>query len=140
MIARSPEKSAQNEFDFEYGSDFIRHIERFNPTFCKVLVRYNPEGNQALNRRQLIRLKILSDYLHCESRCLFMFELLVPPEEAQIEKLKGDENACDLEVRPRLMVETFHQLQAAHVDLDVWKIEGLDDRKDCEEILAAARQ
>src|SRR6478735_9142894 len=36
------EKSAQKEFDFEYGEDFGRHIEAFSPTFCKVLVRYNP--------------------------------------------------------------------------------------------------
>ena len=37
------EKSGQDEFDFEYGDDFARHIDTFRPTFCKVLVRYNPE-------------------------------------------------------------------------------------------------
>ena len=46
------EKSGQEEFDFEYGEDFAEHIEAFHPTFCKVLVRYNPEGDQALNARQ----------------------------------------------------------------------------------------
>src|ERR1700757_518354 len=46
------EKSGQDEFDFEYGEDFAKHIEMFQPTFCKVLVRYNPEADQALNRRQ----------------------------------------------------------------------------------------
>ena len=45
------EKSGQDEFDFEYGEDFAKHIEAFNPTFCKVLVRYNPEGDEALNQR-----------------------------------------------------------------------------------------
>ena len=39
------EKSGQEEFDFEYGEDFAQHIEAFDPTFCKVLVRYNPEGD-----------------------------------------------------------------------------------------------
>ncbi|MEP7283978.1 MAG: DUF2090 domain-containing protein, partial [Rubrivivax sp.] len=39
------EKSGQDEFDFEFGDDFERHIEAFAPTFCKVLVRYNPEGD-----------------------------------------------------------------------------------------------
>ena len=34
-----------------------------SPTFCKVLVRYNPEGDAALNQRQAARLKRLSDYL-----------------------------------------------------------------------------
>jgi 5-dehydro-2-deoxygluconokinase len=38
------EKSGQAEFDFEYGESFAEHIERFRPTFCKVLVRYNPGG------------------------------------------------------------------------------------------------
>src|SRR5690349_3525245 len=51
------EKSGQDEFDFEYGEDFAQHIEKFNPTFCKVLVRYNPEGEKALNQRQAARLK-----------------------------------------------------------------------------------
>src|ERR1700740_2868883 len=57
------EKSGQDEFDFEYGEDFAGHIESLQPTFSKVLVRYNPEGNRALNRRQAGRLKRLSDYL-----------------------------------------------------------------------------
>jgi len=134
------EKSGQEEFDFEYGEDFAKHIEAFHPTFCKVLVRYNPEGDQVLNRRQSARLKRLSDYLHNESRSLFMFELLVPPEKAQLDKLKGDKKAYDLELRPRLMVETIRQLQDAHVEPDVWKIEGLDRKEDCEKIVAAARQ
>jgi myo-inositol catabolism protein IolC len=139
MIACPAEKSGQDEFDFEYGEDFPNHIEAFQPTFCKVLVRYNPEGNQALNRKQTERLKRLSQYLHSESRSLFMFELLVPAEKAQLEKVKGDKRAYDLEIRPRLMVQTIEELQDAHVEPDVWKIEGLDRREDCERIVAAAR-
>ena len=134
------EKSGQEEFDFEYGEDFAQHIEAFHPTFCKVLVRYNPEGDQVLNRRQSARLKRLSDYLHNESRSLFMFELLVPPEKAQLDKLKGDKKAYDLQLRPQLMVETIQKLQDAHVEPDLWKIEGLDRKEDCEKIVAAARQ
>ncbi len=72
------EKSGQDEFDFEYGADFARHIEQFDPTFCKVLVRYNPGGDKAMNRRQAARLRQLSDYLHASGRP-YMFELLVPP-------------------------------------------------------------
>jgi myo-inositol catabolism protein IolC len=138
-IACPVEKSGQDEFDFEYGEDFPNHIEAFQPTFCKVLVRYNPEGNQALNRKQTERLKRLSQYLHSESRSLFMFELLVPAEKAQLEKVKGDKRAYDLEIRPRLMVQTIEELQDAHVEPDVWKIEGLDRREDCERIAVAAR-
>jgi 5-dehydro-2-deoxygluconokinase len=133
------EKSGQDEFDFEYGENFSSHIEAFEPTFCKVLVRYNPEGNQALNRRQSYQLRRLSDYLHSNSRSLFMFELLVPAEKAQLEKVKGDKKAYDSEIRPELVVHTIEELQDAHVEPDVWKIEGLDRREDCERIVAAAR-
>ena len=133
------EKSGQDEFDFEYGEQFARHIEAFNPTFCKVLVRYNPEGDRTLNRRQAGRLKRLSDYLAHANRSLFMFELLVPAEKAQLEALKGDKKAYDLEVRPRLMVEAIRELQAAGVEPDLWKIEGLDRREDCQKIVATAR-
>src|SRR5258708_1449332 len=110
------EKSGQDEFDFEYGEDFAKHIETFQPTFCKVLVRYNPEGDQALNTRQQARLKRLSEYLHSSSRSLFMFELLVPAEKTQLAHFNGDKKAYDLELRPRLMVETIEQLQYAGVE------------------------
>ena len=83
------EKSGQDEFDFEYGEDFASHIEAFRPTFCKVLVRYNPEGDRRLNQRQSDRLKRLSDYLHSgRSHSQFMFELLVPAKKGQLDQLK----------------------------------------------------
>src|SRR5262245_64210098 len=44
ITAAPAEKSGLEEFEFEYGEDFEQHIEAFHPTFCKVLVRYNPEG------------------------------------------------------------------------------------------------
>jgi myo-inositol catabolism protein IolC len=134
------EKSGQEEFDFQYGEEFARHIEAFHPTFCKVLVRYNPEGDRALNQRQAARLRRLSDYLHAQGRSKFMFELLVPAEKSQLDEAKGDKHAYDLEIRPRLMAETIQQLQDAQVEPDVWKIEGLDRREDCEKIVAVARR
>jgi 5-dehydro-2-deoxygluconokinase len=134
------EKSGQDEFDFEYGDDFARHIEKFQPTFSKVLVRYNPEGDAVLNERQTARLKKLSDYLHFQSESRFMFELLVPAEPAQLERLGGDQKKYDLELRPQLMVHAIQQLQNAGVEPDVWKIEGLDRREDCEKIVAAAQR
>jgi myo-inositol catabolism protein IolC len=134
------EKSGQEEFGFEYGEEFAEHIEAFHPTFCKVLVRYNPEGDAALNRRQAARLRQLSDYLHDKGQSRFMFELLVPAEKVQLDRLKGDRKAFDAELRPRLMVETIEQLQDAQVEPDVWKIEGLDRREDCQKMVAAARR
>ena len=134
------EKSGQDEFDFEYGENFAKHIEAFHPTFCKVLVRYNPEGDASLNKRQTARLKQLSNYIHDQSQSRFMFELLVPAEKAQLDRLKGDKKAYDLELRPGLMVQAIEQLQDAGVEPDIWKIEGLDRRDDCAKMVAAARR
>ena len=134
------EKSGQEEFDFEYGEDFGKHIEAFHPNFCKVLVRYNPEGDPVLNQRQAARLRRLSEYLHNHGQSRFMFELLVPAEKAQLDRLKGDKKAYDRELRPKLMAQTIEQLQDAKVEPDVWKIEGLDRKEDCEKIVASARR
>jgi 5-dehydro-2-deoxygluconokinase len=131
------EKSGQKEFDFEYGDQFARHIDEFDPTFTKVLVRYNPAGERASNERQLERLKRLSDWLHAHER-LFMFELIVPPEKAQL-AAAGSKQAYDTRVRPGLMVQSLAEIQAAGIEPDVWKIEGLDDRSDCVKIVAQAR-
>jgi 5-dehydro-2-deoxygluconokinase len=85
-------------------------------------------------------LKRLSDYLHGKSTSLFMFELLVPAEKKQLARLNGDKKAYDLDLRPRLMLKTIEQLQGAGVEPDVWKIEGLDRRSDCEKVVGAARR
>jgi 5-dehydro-2-deoxygluconokinase len=139
ITACPAEKSGQDEYDFEYGADFGRHIEQFDPTFCKVLVRYNPEGDKDLNRRQAARLKQLSDYLQAGGRH-FMFELLVPATSAQLERLGNDKKAYDSRVRPALMVEAIRQLQDAGIEPDVWKIEGMDRKEDCEKVVQAARR
>ncbi|MDP9295653.1 MAG: DUF2090 domain-containing protein, partial [Actinomycetota bacterium] len=83
LFAMPVEKSGQDEFDFQYGDDFGKHIEEFDPDFSKVLVRYNPEGDQEMNRRQMERLKRLGDWLHGHDR-KFLFELLVPAEPHQL--------------------------------------------------------
>ncbi|HTW80001.1 MAG TPA: DUF2090 domain-containing protein [Terracidiphilus sp.] len=140
IIACPAEKSGQEEFDFEYGDNFAAHIEKFHPTFSKVLVRYNPGGDAVLNREQSVRLKRLSDYLIAANRSLFMFELLVPAEKSQLAQVGGDKGRYDLELRPGLMIETIRELQEAGVEPDVWKIEGLDRREDCEKIVAVARR
>ena len=69
-----------------------------------------------------------------------MFELLVPAEKAQLDKLNGDKKAYDTELRPSLMVQAIEELQDAGVEPDIWKIEGLDRVDDCEAVVAAARR
>jgi myo-inositol catabolism protein IolC len=133
------EKSGQNEFDFEYGEQFAAHLDEFKTTFAKVLVRYNPEGSAELNQRQAARLKKLGDYCRRSGR-FFMFELLVPAEPAQLQKVGGDKKAYDREVRPALMVRSIRELQNAGVEPDVWKIEGLDQPDDCLKVAEVARR
>lgn len=139
MTALSAEKSGVDEFEFEYGGDFAAHIEAFEPSFVKVLVRYNPEGDAAVNRRQAAKLKTLSDYC-VKTRRRFMFELLVPATEAQLASVAGDKQAYDLQLRPNLMIQAIETLQEAGVEPAVWKIEGLDRAADCERVVAAARR
>ena len=134
------EKSGQDEFDFEYGEDFGKHIEKFRPTFCKVLVRYNPEGDPELNHRQAERLARLSKYLHTGGQSKFMFELLVPAEKAQLEKVGGDKKRYDRELRPDLMIAAIHQLQDAGVEADVWKIEGIETAEDARRVVEAMKR
>ena len=139
VTAVSTEKSGSDEFEFEYEADFARHIAAVAPTFAKALVRYNPQGDSALNQRQQQRLEQLSDACR-RSECRFMFELLVPATPAQLERVAGDTDAFDQHTRPQLMIDAMRALQDAGVEPDVWKIEGLARRADCERIVETARR
>src|ERR687896_1005143 len=139
LLAMPVEKSGQNEFDFQYGDEFGDHIERFDPDFAKVLVRYNPDGDAEMNERQAGRLKRLSDWLHENDR-KFLFELLVPAEESQLEQVGGDSDRYDAELRPELMRRAIVELQDAGIEADIWKIEGVDTQEDCDKIAETCRR
>jgi myo-inositol catabolism protein IolC len=138
-LAMPVEKSGQDEFDFQYGDEFGEHIEQFDPDFAKVLVRYNPDGDAEMNRGQAERLKRLADWLHENDR-KFLFELLVPAEDAQLEQVGGDTDRYDTELRPELMRRAITELQDAGVEADIWKIEGIDSQEDCQRIADCARR
>jgi myo-inositol catabolism protein IolC len=137
-LAMPAERSGQNTFDFQYGDEFGDHIASFKPDFTKVLVRYNPDGDAAENAVQLSKLKRLSDWL-VEHERKFLFELLVPAEEAQLAAVGGDGERYDAELRPELMRRAIAEIQAAGIVVDIWKIEGVDERSDCEMLVAQAR-
>ncbi len=139
IVCVAAEKSGQEEFDFEYGSSYGSHIEKVNPDFVKVLVRYNPEDDTAANKRQITRLAELSDYCGRTSR-KYLFELLVPALKQQLDKCNGDKALYDVEMRPGLMVKAIDNLHKSGVEPDVWKLEGLDRMEDCERVCAAARK
>ncbi len=137
-LAMPAERSGQNMFDFQYDEQFGEHIESFDPDFTKVLVRYNPDGNSDGNREQLEKLKRLSDWLHAHER-KFLFELLVPAETAQLQEVDGSTERYDAELRPELMRRAIAEIQDAGIEVDIWKIEGVDERSDCEKLAAQAR-
>ena len=133
LFAMTVEKSGGDELAFEYGNDFGAHLETFNPSFAKVLVRYNPDGDAALNARQAALLKLLAEWLHDHGRKLLL-EVVIPPTSAQLVAVDGTTHRYDAEVRPRLTLHTITALHDAGVETDVWKIEGLDRRDDCERV------
>ena len=138
-LAMPVEKSGQNEFDFEYGDQFGEHIEQFDPDFSKVLVRYNPEDPDVeMNERQLGRLKRLSDWLHEHDR-KFLFELLVPATEDQLARVDGSEEHYDAELRPELMRRAIEDIQDFGIEVDIWKIEGVDERSDAQMLAEQTR-
>lgn len=138
MTACPAEKSGQDEFDFEYGAEYGAHINKFNPSFVKVLVRYNPEADKVTNQRQAARLKQLSEYCHSHSN-KFMFELLVPATPAQLASVQNDTHRYDKELRPHLMVLAMKELQAHGVEADVWKLEGIETPEDSIKVAKQAR-
>ncbi|MGO4157140.1 2-deoxy-5-keto-D-gluconate 6-phosphate aldolase domain-containing protein [Cupriavidus sp. YAF13] len=139
VTAVSVEKSGSDEFEFEYGEAFAEHIEAFVPTFAKVLVRYNPDGDAALNLRQTARLRQLTDYCRKAAQ-RFIFELLVPATKVQLERVQADKDAYDRRTRPALMRQAIRTLQDAGIEPDIWKIEGLDDREDCKQLVETVRR
>ena len=138
-LAMPVEKSGQDEFDFEYGEDFGRHIEDFDPTFSKVLVRSNPDWDPEINHRQFARLKRLSDWLHDHGR-RFLYELLVPATPEQLAGAGGDASRYDTELRPKLMLRSIEETQDFGIEPDIWKIEGIDSSETCAEIAALVKR
>ncbi|HEY7622786.1 MAG TPA: DUF2090 domain-containing protein [Solirubrobacteraceae bacterium] len=138
-LAMPVEKSGQNEFDFEYGEQFGEHIEKFDPAFSKVLVRYNPDDDPDMNRTQLEKLKRLADWLHEHDR-KFLFELLVPATDEQLASVDGDSDRYDAELRPELMRRAIAEIQDFGCEVDIWKIEGVDAREDAEMLARQTRE
>jgi myo-inositol catabolism protein IolC len=141
MLAMPVEQTGRQdfEFEFEFGDEFGAHIEAFDPTFAKVLVRYNPDVDAELNSRQEARLARLTRWLRDHQRELLL-ELLVPATEAQLAQVDDDGDAYDRTLRPALVVRTLAALQDAGVEPRIWKVEGLDDSVSCERVVAQARK
>ncbi len=138
-ILQSTEISGIDHFEFEHGEEWQSWIEKVQPDFTKVLIRYNPDGNHELNQKTLVNLKKLSDYSH-EKGYKMIIESLVPATESQLAQLSNDKSKYDHELRPDLTVRMIEEIQNAGVEADVWKIEGMYTTADYEKVVAAAER
>jgi 5-dehydro-2-deoxygluconokinase len=138
-FAVATERSGQEELAFEYGTDFGAHIELFQPTFAKVLVRYNVEGDPEMNRRQASRVRELCYWL-TDRQTRLLAELVVPPTAVQLASVDGSRARYEAELRAHLMLAAIEDLQHAGVEAHLWKVEGLDRTEDCRAIVAAAHR
>lgn len=126
ILAMPAEKSLQDVFELEYGDQFDKHIEAFQPDQVKVLAIRNDGLKPEDVELSKSRLKQLSDWLKPRPY-KFMLELLVFPTPEQLASVGGSQDRFDRELRPAMMVESIAQYQDAGIEADVWKVEGLLD-------------
>ena len=125
-VCISTEKSGQEEFEFEHGTDFGKALDKYRPSFAKALVNYNPEGDKKLNTQQRQKLKKLSDF--CKERGYgLIIEPLVPATDDQMRRVDGNKRRYDNELRPDLMVKMIKEMRDDGISPDTWKIEGLEN-------------
>ena len=138
VTALSTEKSGSSEFEFEFGAAFAEHIEAFGPTFAKVLVRYNPEGDVALNRRQTAKLKRLSDYCRSVGSAVACSSCWCRPRRRRWTASRQTRKSSTCGFVPKSTRQTIRTLQDAGVEPDVGRFQGLDCREDCERVVDMA--
>ena len=132
------EKSGQKVFDFEYGDAFGEKIIEVDADFIKILVRWNPNDDIETREVQGKRIKILSDWIEENGR-KFLLEFLVPATDEQLESVDGDQSRYDSEIRPKLAVQVVEEMREKGADPDIWKIEGLDTKEDCEKVATSIK-
>lgn len=125
LVVMPVEASGRDELALEYGAAFGEHIEAYDPDAIKVLLRWDPHGDRALNARQGRLLAELSGWMRAADRTL-MVEFLTPMREPS-------------SARVALMVEAVAQILDAGAEPDLWKVEGLDETADCATLAAAIR-
>ncbi len=131
-LAVPVERSGRQEFQREYGADWLVHVQGSGAAYAKVLVRDNPGFDAALRRRQLDALREVSQGL-AAAGIPMLYELLVPP----LPKQKTE--AYDGEVRPALVTQVIADNQDAGVEPALWKVEGLESADAARAVVAQAR-
>jgi myo-inositol catabolism protein IolC len=135
-VAMPVEVSGQRELRYLCGGHPDRVIVSHHPDYVKVLIRYNPGGDAAMNARQRARLRELASWLDGQPQQL-MLELLVPPEDAQLETVAYDRGRFDREVRAELTVAAIREIAGDGLRPRLWKIEGPESGPDAARIAEA---
>ena len=137
-VAMPVEVSGQRELRYVCGGHPDRLVASRHPDYVKVLIRYNPGGDTAMNARQRARLGELARLLDGQPEQL-MLELLVPPEDAQLAAVAYDRGRFDREVRATLTAAAIGQIAGDGLRPSLWKIEGPESLEDAARIAEAVR-
>ena len=137
-VAMPVEESGQAELRYLCDGHPERVVDAHHPDYVKVLIRYNPGGDTAMNARQRGRLRQLSDWLDGRPERL-MLELLVPPEPAQLAAVADDQSRFDRETRAALTAAAIDQIAGDGLRPALWKIEGPESLQDAARIAEAVR-
>lgn len=113
------EKSGKEELTLEYGKKFKEHVNKFNPDFVKVLIRYNPL-NLKTNKKQL---EVLSEINELSKKYNIILELLVPPTEKE-KSLKN----YDKEIRVERTIDAIKEIKKV-LKVNIWKLEGFEKKQ-----------
>jgi len=137
-VAMPVEVSGQRELRYLCDGHPDRVVDAYHPDYVKVLIRYNPGGDTAMNARQRARLRDLAAWLDGRPYQL-MLELLVPPEDAQLAAVGGDRGRFDREARAGLAATAIGELAGDGIRPPLWKIEGPESPADAARIAGAVR-
>jgi len=135
-VAMPVEESGQRELRYLLDGHPERIVERYQPDYVKVLIRYNPGGDTEMNARQRARLRDLAGWLAGGPQRL-MLELLIPPEEAQLAAVDGDRGRFDRELRAELTATAVTEIASDGILPWLWKIEGPESQDDAARVAKA---
>lgn len=138
LVCAPVERSGQVELDLEFGDGLPRLVETLGADLLKVLLRYNAEGDQDLNKRQAERVAQVSDWC-LDQGVPLMGEILVPLTPEQREREARHPGEWDGVRRPELTRRAIEELRAAGGDPSLWKIEGLDSADEASALARTAR-
>jgi len=113
-ILLTSERSGGEEFEFQY-EDFEDHIKKYEPAFVKALIKVKI-GQTAYGEEKI---KKLSVFCH-DNGYKFLLEVVSG----------GDKN---------LILETIRNIQNFGIDVDVWKLEGMEAESDYQELVNQAQ-